>query len=155
MSLSRRNKNILSKDSLVMMTEDKPAIHPTNLLIIMAERNRKARGGKMREARADTERTTTGKEAKMNVTRRTKRDRIVMMAKTTSEAETKRTTTTKTATPEIMTDGTTTKTEIDPAKTKPTTTTETTTKMIKEQRKELQAMIKEQRLPRATTLIDF
>ena len=117
-----------------MMTEDKPAIHLTNLLIIMAERNTKAQGGKKREAR------------------HTKRE-IIMMAKITTEVETKSTTTTKTATTEI-TDGTI-KTEIDPAKTRLTLITETIIQVIKKQKKELQAMKKEHQLLKATYLIDF
>ena len=117
-----------------MMTEDKPAIHLTNLLIIMAERNMKAPGGKKREAR------------------HIKRE-IITMAKTTTEVETKSTTTTKTAATEI-TDGTI-KTEIDLAKTRLTLITETIIQMIKKQKKELQATKKEHQHPKATYLIDF
>ena len=64
MKLNQRKENIMLKDNHAMMMEDKPVIHPTNLLIIMAERNTMAQEGKMREVRADTGKRTTGKEAK-------------------------------------------------------------------------------------------
>ena len=153
MKLNQRKENIMLKDNHAMMMEDKPVIHLTNLLIIMAERNTMAQEGKMREVRADTGKRTTGKEAKKNAMIHTKREIIVMKAKTTTEVETKNTTTTKTTISEI-TDGTI-KTEIDPAKTRLTMMTETTIQVIKKLKKEPQAMKKEQQLLRATYLIDF